>query len=70
MTRTTDPIGELDRAGTATSILGLSTRRLAGAGQQATIKTVREAIDRGVTMLELAPEYGDVGACRGPNTLK
>ncbi|MHB1298097.1 MAG: aldo/keto reductase [Gemmatimonadaceae bacterium] len=61
MTRTTDPIEQraLDRAGTATSILGLSTRRLAGAGQQATIKTVREAIDRGVTMLELAPEYGD-----------
>ena len=47
------------RAVGATSILGLGTRRLAEAGQQATIKVVREAIDGGVTLLEIAPEYGD-----------
>ena len=47
------------RGGGALSILGLGTRRLAAAGQQATIRIVREAIDHGVTVLELAPEYGD-----------
>lgn len=49
----------LDRTGAAVSILGLGTRRLAAAGQQATIRIVREAIDHGVTLLEIAPAYGD-----------
>lgn len=41
------------------SILGLGTRRLAAAGQQATIRAVRSAIDHGVNVLEIAPEYAD-----------
>jgi uncharacterized protein len=49
----------LGRSGGSMGILGLGTRRLAEAGQQATIRTVREAIDHGVNVLELAPEYGD-----------
>lgn len=49
----------LGRTGGAMSILGLGTRRLAAAGQQGTIKLVREAIDGGATVLEIAPEYGD-----------
>lgn len=49
----------VDRTGAAVSILGLGTRRLAKAGQQATIRLVREAIDHGVTLLEVAPGYGD-----------
>jgi uncharacterized protein len=49
----------LGRAGGSLSILGLGTRRLAAAGQQRTIRTVREAVDRGVTVLEVAPEYAD-----------
>lgn len=48
----------IGRSGGAMSILGLGSRRLAAAGQQATIRMVREAIDHGVTVLELAPEYG------------
>jgi uncharacterized protein len=49
----------LGRAGGSLSILGLGTRRLAAAGQQRTIRAVREAVDRGVTVLEVAPEYAD-----------
>lgn len=49
----------LGRRDGATSILGLSTRRLAAAGQQETIRVVRQAIDHGVTVLEVAPEYGE-----------
>jgi len=49
----------LDRAGGAVSILSLGTRRLAEAGQQATIRVVREAIDHGVNMIEVAPAYAD-----------
>jgi predicted aldo/keto reductase-like oxidoreductase len=45
--------------GGAVGILGLGTRRLAEAGQQGAIRLVREAIDGGVTLLEVAPEYGD-----------
>lgn len=41
------------------TILGLGTRRLAAAGQQETIRTVRAAIDGGVNVLELAPEYAE-----------
>ncbi len=47
------------RGGAGVSILGLGTRRLAAAGQQGTIKLVRDAIDGGVGLLEVAPEYGD-----------
>lgn len=49
----------LGHAGGSASILGLGTCRLASAGQQATIKLIREAIDRGVDVLEVAPEYAD-----------
>lgn len=49
----------LGRAGGAMTILGLGTRRLAAAGQQGAIRLVREAIDAGVNVLEVAPEYGD-----------
>lgn len=49
----------LGRTGASTSILGLGSRHLAKAGQQGTIRAVREAIDRGVTVLEVAPEYAD-----------
>ncbi len=63
MPRAAKPIVPLEHRafprGGATGILGLGTRRLAEAGQQGTIRLVREAIDNGVTLLELAPEYGD-----------
>lgn len=49
----------LDRAGAATSILGLGTRRLAAAGQQATIRVIREAIDHGVNVLEISPGFAE-----------
>jgi predicted aldo/keto reductase-like oxidoreductase len=49
----------LGRNGGALGILTLGTRRLAEAGQQRTIRVVREAIDHGVSVLEVAPEYGD-----------
>lgn len=49
----------MDRHGGTTSILALGTRRLAEAGQQATIRVVREAIDHGVNLIEVAPAYGD-----------
>lgn len=43
----------------ATTILGLGTRRLADAGQQKTIKVIREAIDAGVNVLEISPGFAD-----------
>jgi uncharacterized protein len=43
----------------AVSILALGASRLAKAGQQGTIRMVREAIDHGVTLLEVAPAHGD-----------
>ncbi len=49
----------LGRTGSATSILGLGTRQLAAAGQQATIRVIREAIDHGVNVLELSPEFAE-----------
>lgn len=49
----------LDHAGAATSILGLGTRRLAAAGQQATIRVIREAIDHGVNVLEISPGFAE-----------
>ncbi|MDQ8145560.1 MAG: aldo/keto reductase [Gemmatimonadota bacterium] len=49
----------LGRTGGAMTILGLGTRRLATAGQQATIRVVREAIDAGVNVLEVAPAFAD-----------
>lgn len=50
------PIG---RAGHRTSIMTLGTARLARAGQRAAIQVIRESIERGVTVIEFAPEYGD-----------
>lgn len=49
----------LGRAGCQTSVLALGTRRLARAGQRATVEIVRQAIDRGVTVIETAHEYGE-----------
>ena len=49
----------LGRTGGAMTILGLGTRRLATAGQQATIRVVRDAIDAGVNVLEVAPAFAD-----------
>lgn len=49
----------LGRNGGATTILGLGTRQLAEAGQQATIRVIREAIDHGVNVLELSPGFAD-----------
>ena len=49
----------LGRTGGAMPILGLATRRLSALGQQGTIALVREAIDLGVGVLEIAPEYGE-----------
>lgn len=45
------------RTGGATTILGLGTRRLAEAGQQATIRVIREAIDAGINVLEISPGF-------------
>jgi len=47
------------RTGAAMTILGLGTRRLAAAGQQATIRVIREAIDHGVNVLEVSPGFAD-----------
>lgn len=47
------------RSGGATTILGLGTRRLSDAGQQATIRVIREAIDQGVNVLEISPDFAD-----------
>lgn len=49
----------MDRSGATAGIFGLGTHRLAAAGQQATIRLVRDAIDHGVTLLEVAPAHGD-----------
>ena len=49
----------LGRTGGAMTILGLGTRRLAAAGQQATIRLVREAIDAGVNVLEVSPAFAE-----------
>jgi aryl-alcohol dehydrogenase-like predicted oxidoreductase len=49
----------LGRAGHHTSILALGTRRLAKVGQRAAIQIVRQAIDRGVTVVETGHAYGD-----------
>lgn len=49
----------LGRLGTMSSILTLGTSRLAAAGQQETIRIVREAIDHGVNVIETGWEYGE-----------
>ena len=49
----------LGRNGLFTSILGLSTRRFAKAGQRAAIQIVREAIDHGITVIEVGHESDD-----------
>jgi predicted aldo/keto reductase-like oxidoreductase len=49
----------LGRTGAATTILGLGTRQLADVGQQATMRIIREAIDSGVNVLEISPEFAE-----------
>lgn len=49
----------LGRTGRLTSILALSTSRLAAAGQRVAIRVIQEAIDHGVNVIETAWEYGD-----------
>jgi len=49
----------LGRTGRATSILALSTSRLAAAGQKEATRVVQEAIDHGVNVIETAWEYGE-----------
>ena len=47
------------RTGRATSILALSTRRLADAGQKEATKVIQEAIDHGVNVIETGWDYGE-----------
>lgn len=49
----------LGRSGHPTSILGLGTHRLGEGGQKEFIRVVREAIDKGLTVIETANEYGE-----------
>ncbi|MBM4192895.1 MAG: aldo/keto reductase [Gemmatimonadetes bacterium] len=49
----------IGRGGHQTSILGLSTRRLAAVGQKAATRIIHEAIDHGVNVIETGHEYGD-----------
>ncbi|HEY3287539.1 MAG TPA: aldo/keto reductase [Gemmatimonadaceae bacterium] len=49
----------LGRSGHPTSILGLGTHRLGQGSQKEFVRVVREAIDKGVTVIETAHEYGD-----------
>ncbi len=49
----------LGRTGRGTSILALSTSRLADVGQEEATRIIREAIDHGVNVIETAWEYGD-----------
>jgi predicted aldo/keto reductase-like oxidoreductase len=50
---------QLGRTARATSILALGTSRLAQAGQREAARVVREAIDRGVSVIETGWEYGE-----------
>jgi uncharacterized protein len=49
----------LGRSGHPTSVLGLGTRRLGGGSQKEFVRVIHEAIDKGVTVIETAHEYGD-----------
>ncbi len=49
----------LGRSGHPTSILGLGIRRLGEGSQKEFVRVVREAIDKGVTVIETAHEYGE-----------
>jgi len=49
----------LGRSGHPTSILGLGIRRLGEGSQKEFVRVVREAIDKGVTVIETAHEYAD-----------
>ncbi len=49
----------LGRTGHPTSILGLGTHGLGQGGQKEFVRVVREAIDKGITVIETAHEYGD-----------
>lgn len=61
MTRTPSFIEQrpLGRSGHPTSILGLGTHRLGEKSQREFVRVVREAIDKGVTVIETAHEYSD-----------
>lgn len=49
----------LGRSGHPTSILGLGIRRLGEGSQKEFVHVVREAIDKGVNVIETAHEYGE-----------
>jgi predicted aldo/keto reductase-like oxidoreductase len=49
----------LGRSGHPTSILGLGIRRLGAGSQKEFVHVVREAIDKGVNVIETAHEYAD-----------
>ncbi len=49
----------MGRTGRATSVLALSTSRLAAVGQKEATRVIREAIDHGVNVIETAWEYGE-----------
>lgn len=49
----------LGRSGHPTSILGLGIRRLGEGSQKEFVRVVREAIDKGVTVIETAHEYAE-----------
>ena len=49
----------LGRSGHPTSILGLGTHRLGQGSQKEFVRVIREAIDKGVTVIETAHEYDE-----------
>lgn len=53
------PQRALGRTGQAVSILGIGGAHLVEAGQKAATRIVREAIDRGITFIDTAWEYGE-----------
>ena len=53
------PTRALGRHAQAVSILGLGSGHLAKASQAEALRTVREALDKGVTLIETGPRYGD-----------
>lgn len=53
------PQRPLGRSGQLVSILGIGGAHLVEAGQKQAIRIVREAIDRGVTFVDTAAEYGE-----------
>lgn len=55
----TMPLRALGRHAAAVSILGLGGGHLVRASQAEAIRTIREALDKGVTLFETGPQYGD-----------